>query len=104
MLTIDSAKSALDMGLQAIENGQTNIDLAELTAVDSAAVAVLLAWRRAALARSQLLAFHNIPPALASIAELYGVAEILAPVKLVQASAAAASASEKTARIDLPHH
>ena len=78
-LTMETAKPALQAGLTAIETGQTEIDLAGLTQVDSAGVAVLLAWQRAAVARKQALSFHNPPENLRSIAQLYGVADFLYP-------------------------
>jgi len=76
-LTVNNAKTTLDAGLSAIANGQTEIDLAQLTAVDSAAVATLVAWRRAASARGAPLTFRNAPVNLQSLAELYDVADLL---------------------------
>lgn len=76
-LTVNNAKPTLEAGLSAIQSGQTEIDLAQLTAIDSAAVATLVAWRRAAAARGATLAFKNPPANLQSLAELYGVAELL---------------------------
>ncbi|HEV7618324.1 MAG TPA: STAS domain-containing protein [Burkholderiaceae bacterium] len=76
-LTVNNAQSALEAGLRAIESGQTEIDLAQLTAVDSAAVATLLAWQRAALERGSVLRFTNLPANLQSLIELYGVADLL---------------------------
>ncbi len=81
-LTMENAKPALQDGLAAIATGQTEIDLAGLTQVDSAGVAVLLAWQRAAVARQQALSFHNPPENLRSIAQLYGVAEFLTPTQV----------------------
>lgn len=76
-LTVNNAKTALDAGLRAIEGGQTEIDLAQLTAVDSAAVATLLAWQRAASKRGAALTFNNLPANLRSLVELYDVADLL---------------------------
>ncbi len=76
-LTVNNAKTALETGLSAIAGGQTEIDLAQLTEVDSAAVATLIAWRRAALERGAPLTFKNPSANLQSLAELYGVAELL---------------------------
>lgn len=76
-LTADNAETALKAGLQAIASGQTEMDLAQLTTVDSAAVAALLAWKRAAAERGAALSFHHIPPNLRSLADLYGVSELL---------------------------
>ncbi len=76
-LNLQGAQSALAEGLRAIETGETVFDLSRVDALDSAAIAILLAWRRAARARNTNLDFHNPPPALSSLAELYGVAELL---------------------------
>ncbi len=54
------------------------VDCHAISSVDSAAVAVLLAWKRRATAESRPLAFDGIPAALALLADLYGVREILA--------------------------
>jgi phospholipid transport system transporter-binding protein len=77
-LNVANAKASLDAGLQAISSGQTDIDLAGLTSLDSSAVAVLLAWRRAAQAKGMALHFYHIPHNLQSLIDLYGVDELLA--------------------------
>jgi phospholipid transport system transporter-binding protein len=91
-LTVHNAKAALDAGLRAIADGQTHIDLGDLTAVDSAAVATMLAWQRAARSRGTSLVFSNLPSNLRSLVDLYGVGELL------QADSPAG------ARADLLHH
>jgi len=53
------------------------IDFAGVTAVDSSAVALLLEWRRRALAREKQLAFENLPANLLALAELYGVTDLI---------------------------
>jgi phospholipid transport system transporter-binding protein len=91
-MTFDNATAALEAGLRAIASGQTSIDLAHVDAIDSSAVAVLLAWQRAARARATSLALTNPPANLVGLSVLYGVAELL------QMGTAA------DARSDLPHH
>lgn len=86
-LTVDHAQAVLDAGLRAIAQGQTEIDLAGLTSIDSTAVAVLLAWQRAARKLGKPLVFHHPPANLQSLANLYGVSALLS-----------------LARADLPHH
>ncbi len=78
-LTVDNASKALQEGLNAIKSGQTEFDLSHLTAVDSAGVATLLAWQRAANEQKQVLHFRNLPGGLRSLAELYGVFGLLFP-------------------------
>jgi phospholipid transport system transporter-binding protein len=72
-LTVQNAKAALDLGVAAIKAGQTVFDLASVQAVDSSAVAVLLAWKRTARKAGAALAYVNLPDSLQSLAALYGV-------------------------------
>jgi len=76
-LTVNNARAVLNAGLSALAAGQEKIDLADMSAVDSAAVATLLAWQRAARERGKPLVFVNFPANLQSLAELYGVADLL---------------------------
>jgi phospholipid transport system transporter-binding protein len=91
-LTVDNAQTVLHDGLRAIADGQTQFDLAEVTAVDSAAVATLIAWQRAAARRGASLVFNHVPDSLQSLIALYGVNELLHPT------------SKTLSRADLPHH
>lgn len=56
-----------------------SIDLSRVGEVDSSAVALLLRWRREADRLKRRIQFINLPPPLASLAELYGVTEIVQP-------------------------
>jgi len=53
------------------------VDLAGVTEVDSAAVALAIAWLREARAAGRTLRFENLPPAMAKLARLYAVADLL---------------------------
>ncbi len=53
------------------------IDLADIDAIDSTAVAVLIALKRRAAGEGRALTFINVPAALTALADLYGVEEIL---------------------------
>ena len=53
------------------------VDLDDLTGIDSSAVAVLVALLRRAVAEGKPLQFVNAPPALAALAEVYDVEAIL---------------------------
>jgi phospholipid transport system transporter-binding protein len=72
-LTHASAKAALAAGLQRIAAGATGVDCAPLAQFDSSALAVLIAWQRAAQARGAPLDIVNLPAGLASLAQAYGV-------------------------------
>lgn len=76
-LTVINAKAALDQGLAAIRGGQTVFDLATVKTADSSAVAVLLAWQRAARKSGVALSYVNLPASLKSLAALYGVDALL---------------------------
>ncbi|MFL9873534.1 STAS domain-containing protein [Paraburkholderia megapolitana] len=77
MLTHASAKAALAAGLERIAGGATGVDCTPLTQFDSSALAVLLAWQRAAQARGAALDIVNLPAGLASLAQAYGVDTLL---------------------------
>ena len=53
------------------------VDLEHVGAIDSAAVAVLLALKRRAEAEGKPLRFVRVPPSLRALAEVYGVEPIL---------------------------
>lgn len=90
-ITVNTAKAALDAGLQAIARGENEFDLGQLTEVDSAAVATLLAWQRAAGAQGRTLVFHHLPQNLVSLARLYGADGLLVPGQARQRHRADAS-------------
>ncbi|NRO96409.1 STAS domain-containing protein [Paraburkholderia sp. NMBU_R16] len=76
-LTHASAKSVLAAGLTSIAGGATGVDCAALAEFDSSALAVLLAWQRAAEARGSAFEIVNVPQGLASLAAVYGVDALL---------------------------
>ena len=76
-LTHASARAALAAGLERIAGGARSVDCAPLTQFDSSALAVLLAWQRAAGARGAALDVVNLPAGLASLAQAYGVDTLL---------------------------
>lgn len=53
------------------------VDLSGLTEVDSAAISLLLEWRREAQRENRKIEYANLPDNLKSLAELYGVTELL---------------------------
>jgi phospholipid transport system transporter-binding protein len=76
-LTHASATAALASGLQRIAAGADSVDCSPLVQFDSSALAVLLAWKRAAQARGVDFAIFNLPPGLASLGQAYGVDTLL---------------------------
>ena len=79
-LTLRQARAAPAALLQT-PRGQTQThcvcDASALQVFDSSALAVLLECRRHALAAGKTFAVQALPPALAGMAALYGVAELL---------------------------
>lgn len=104
-MTFDNARVALEEGLRAIAGGAVAINLAGVTVVDSSAVAVLLAWQRAALEKSVTLMFDYPSHSLSGLAELYGVAALLnlTPAGLVPPMPAG-TATVAPSRADLPRY
>ena len=78
-LTIDNVAGVLAASVVVPLPATGRIDLKGVEPVDSAGVAALLEWKRRALAEGVELTFENVPPTMASLAELYGVDELLSP-------------------------
>jgi phospholipid transport system transporter-binding protein len=76
-MVIDSAASLKKAGDSAVTAGAAMVDLAAVTEADSAALAILLSWLRAAQERKQALMIVNTPENIRSLATLYGVADML---------------------------
>lgn len=76
-LTNRNAAAVLRDGLSRVHQGDVTVDCSALTHLDSSAVAVLLAWQRAAAQRGQSLAIAGASPQLQSLASLYGVEGLL---------------------------
>jgi phospholipid transport system transporter-binding protein len=78
-LTVDTAASVLESSRKAKLPKTGSVDLSGLEQVDSAAVAVVLAWQRRALVEGVALAFSGAPASLVALAKLYGVEELISP-------------------------
>jgi phospholipid transport system transporter-binding protein len=76
-VTLANVAGLLDEGRRHLAEGVNTVDLAEVTEMDSAALALILAWLRDAKAASRDLQFANLPPPLQTIARLYGVHSLL---------------------------
>lgn len=53
------------------------IDLSEVSDVDTSAVSLLFEWMRQAQGRNSKISIVNLPANLVSLAELYGVTDLL---------------------------
>jgi phospholipid transport system transporter-binding protein len=78
-VTLANVAAVLEEGRRHLEDGVESVDLAGVTEMDSALLALLLAWMREAKSRNRSLALANPPHALSTIARLYGVDNLLVP-------------------------
>ena len=76
-VTLGNAAALLEEGRRHIAEGVQTVDLAEVNEMDSALLAVLLAWLRDARSGDKKLSFVNLPDSLRTIAQLYGVDRLI---------------------------
>ncbi len=79
-ITVDNVESLLGEGNERFAGAQVTVDLAAVTEVDSSALSLLLEWRREAGRKGRAVRFLNLPANLKSLAELYGVTDLLGAV------------------------
>lgn len=76
-LVMANARGLLDAGRSALQPGEQIFDFSEVSEADSSAIAVMLAWLRSAELSRSTVTFAHIPAGVSSLAELYGVTELL---------------------------
>lgn len=76
-ITIDNVVSVVASGVALFDGEDVTIDLGRVTEADSAAVSLLLEWRREAARRRLQIRFLNMPQNLQSLIQLYGVSELM---------------------------
>ena len=76
-VTMANVTQVLAESARVFEGSEVVVDLSGVTEVDSAAVSLLLEWRRAAAAASRRIEYTNVPANLRSLADLYGVAGLI---------------------------
>ena len=76
-LTMTNVTAVLEESRRAFQGPRIVVDLAGVTDVDSAALSLLLEWRRNAAAEKRAIEFTNLPANLRTLADLYGVSELL---------------------------
>ncbi|HEX5125297.1 MAG TPA: STAS domain-containing protein [Rhodocyclaceae bacterium] len=90
-MTIETAAALLEAGEPLVATADCTLDLAAVTAVDSAALAVVLGYFRSAQAAGRALTVINQPQAFRSLATLYGIDEILSDATKINESAVLAA-------------
>ena len=76
-LTMRSAPAVLESGRRRVAEGDLVVDFSAVTEADSAALALVLDWLRAARAAGHGLVLHALPAGLTSLAALYDVDALL---------------------------
>ena len=76
-LVMANASGLLEAGRSALQPGEQIFDFSAVTEADSSALAVMLGWLRAAALSRSTVKFAHIPAGVRSLAELYGVTELL---------------------------
>ncbi len=76
-VTLANVAGLLEEGTRHLEEGVQTVDLGEVSELDSALLALLLAWLRDAKSRGRQITFANLPESAQTIARLYGVHGLL---------------------------
>lgn len=76
-LVMANAHGLLEAGRSALQPGTQVFDFSQVVEADSSALAVMLGWLRAAPLSRSTVKFAHIPAGVRSLAELYGVTELL---------------------------
>ena len=66
-----------EAGLKEIDRDGLTIDLSGVEEADSSALSLLLEWHRAAKTRGFRVTFANLPENMRSLAEVYGVLDLV---------------------------
>jgi phospholipid transport system transporter-binding protein len=76
-MTLATASALLAEGIAACAEGPMVFDLGRVAEVDSSSLAVVFGWQRAARERGGSIRIVNPPQDLLSLADVYGVADLV---------------------------
>jgi len=76
-VTANNVVSLMAQGAERFTGPRVMVDLSGVTEVDSSALSLLLEWRREAVRNGREIRYRNLPGSLKSLADLYGVTELL---------------------------
>jgi len=76
-VTLANVASLLEEARAPLAEGVREVDLGEVTELDSSLLAVLIGWLREAKAQGRTLSLSRLPQDLRTLAQLYGVAQLL---------------------------
>ena len=75
-ITLDNVSTLISEG-EAFDGQSVIVDLAGVTSADSSALSLLLEWRRRLGSVGRQIAFTNMGHNLCSLADLYGVVDLI---------------------------
>ena len=75
---IDSARTLLEGGRGYCVANDVTLDFSGVSEVDSSALALILEYRRAAESAGKRVTVSNLPASLKTMADLYGVTDLIA--------------------------
>ena len=76
-VTIETHVALREAATPYIGQSDWPLDWSEVTEVDSSALSLLFAWERASQVQGRTIRVSSLPPNLKSLAQLYGVAELI---------------------------
>ena len=76
-VVIGTAKSILTESEALLIGADTVVDFKQVEDIDTAAVSLILEWKRRAIKENQALRFTNLPINLSSLVQLYGVEDFI---------------------------
>ena len=76
-VTLAGVSALLEEGSRSFEGSSVVVDLSGVTEADSSAISLLLEWARRMRAGKREISYANFGENLTSIANLYGVAELI---------------------------
>ena len=76
-ITFDDALEWRESVLKELDRDGLVIDMAGVAEADSTALSLLLEWQREAKSRGFGITFANLPAAVSSLAEVYGISELI---------------------------
>ncbi len=76
-VTLQNVAGILEEGLREVRAGASVIDLADISELDSSLLAALFAWLREGRGAGRAVTVANLPAGLQTLAQLYGVEELL---------------------------
>jgi phospholipid transport system transporter-binding protein len=74
---VNTAKAILSESQALVINSNTVIDFAQVADIDTAALSLILEWKRRAQTENKTLSFVHLPANLNSLAALYGVSDLI---------------------------